>query len=229
MVNQPGSNIKSLKAKLLFAPIVFFVLLLVAFIFTLKVGFQKINTVRAELTLAKKNELLLFEKLSILREADGIIGSYSGISTIALPNENPSLLSISQAKIVASENLSVLTNFRIEGQVVGKNDYFSSEMLFDVEGSLFEVLSIVEQMIETLPVLTIEKVNIVNAANLSAAKITLRNYWADFPTTIPKISEPVVGLNTADIEILSKILEYKLPTFSSLEPEPASGRTDPFN
>ena len=224
-----ATKIKSLKIKLLYLPIVYFVILLIVFVFTLRFGFQKINNEKIKLVQATKTESILLEKLNTLEDSRETLSTLVGVSSLALPEENPSLLSISQAKVVADSNLVNLESFKIGGELKGKRDYFSSEMLFEVGGDFFGVISMVEQMLETLPVVTIENLKIANNVNFSSAEFTVQNYWSDFPTNIPKISEPTVKLEGGDIEVLTKLSEYRSPLFNKLEPQGPTLRLDPFN
>lgn len=174
---------------------------------------------RKEQTLKQKSELLRTLEKSILEQAD--------LTSFALPNKNASFAVVSQLNKLAGENLVFITNLRIGGETKDGN-LSSSDLGFDVEGTVSSVLSFLKGVGNIAPITLIDKIQLNQTQDVARATVRVKTFWADFPSTLPAVSEPIEDLTKEEEEILVKVVNLTPPDFVNLEPQAPTEKTNPF-
>ncbi len=193
-----------------------------------KVGIARIGTQRAELQKATKNETILAQKQQVLQTLENSILSYADTVIIAMPDKNPSLIALSQIKILAERNTVSLGNIKIGSRVKDKSGTFKTTILFEVEGTLFQVLDYLISTKSFAPLSVIDRVDIAQAGGVIRASVSMSVFWVPLPTKLPAISEPVRELSANETNLITELSSLEQPLFSQLLPAAPSARIDPF-
>ena len=207
-----------------------FVIATFLFLVVLKFGFSKISDLNLRTNQTKQNIILLEQKLALLKEVDEATLSKSNISVTALPSENPALMTLSQLKLLASENGIILTNLKTSAETIDKSGLKKVELNFDVEAPRDLILNFLAQVKEFAPISVIEKVKINEAGGISRASVLVKSFSSELPETLPPITESFNDLTQSEIDKLNELSFLKIPIFaSSLTPSNSvSSRTNPF-
>ena len=105
------------KMRAMLLPLALLLTMVVLATIVFKVGIARIGTQRAELQKATKNETILAQKQQVLQTLENSILSYADTAIIAMPDKNPSLIALSQIKILAERNTVSLSNIKIGSRV----------------------------------------------------------------------------------------------------------------
>ncbi|MBI4157838.1 hypothetical protein HY502_03250 [Candidatus Woesebacteria bacterium] len=175
--------------------------------------------IKKEETLRQKSEILKSLESAVLEQAD--------LTSFAIPNKNSSFAVVSQLNKLAQENSVLITNLRI-GTETKEANLSSSDLNFDVEGVSPSVLNFLQGIAGIAPITLTDKVQVNESLGVTRATVRLKAFWAEFPATLPAVSEAVSDLTPEEVEILSKIVNLTPPDFVYLEPQEPREKTDPF-
>lgn len=219
-----GPNIK-----VLVGPAVLIVVLVVLFVYGAKAGYSQISLRLKELRGAQKEEVVLEQKLEILREIEKGILAQTDVSLIAMPDRNPALWMVAQLKDSAEASSLFLFDKTLRSESEDETGLVKMDFGTTAEGNFDSVMNFLKSINSLAPVSTIERVEVVQDEGITSAKIQLFVYWADLPTKIPPLTEPINRLTAQQEEVLTKISRLKRPIFTVLKPIKPSAREDPFN
>ena len=204
------------------------VLVLSAFVVATN-GIKQISAEIIKLREAKSAVVQLEEKEGLLKRIQGVVLSQADASVIALPDKNPGLIMLSQLN-ASSETKQVELkekNIRIGG---GINKTLPGALIsFKTESDLATVLGFLKEIKALAPVSNLEQINISQDEGVFSVTTELIVYWSDFPTEIPKVSEPVTSLSPSEQALLDEITKLVKPQFIEFAPSAPSVRENPFN
>lgn len=209
-------------------PLIYTFLAVLLFILAVKVGLDRINDQRQKVLEGRRIENTLVAKEALLREVEVDISGFVDSASSAVPEKNPALVMLSQLKNLALVNGLTLTTFKVasETQAAGLG---SVDVSFDIDGTLPATLSFLKSLSTIAPISTIEKVKVNTASQVASSNITIRVYFAEYPAKLPSLTEAVNNLTEEERKLLDMLSGLTQPVFTSLTPQPASGRVTPFN
>lgn len=203
------------------------ILLIVLTALVYKFAFSQIPVQRKKYQDQTKKELILRQKIELLRGLDSALLEQADLTSFALPNKNPSFAVVSQLKKLAQENSVLITNLKI-GAESKDGSLFSSDISFDGEGASATVLIFMKGISSLAPVVLTDKVQINESAGVSRATVRVKSFWAEFPSALPPVSQPATDLTKDEEDILAKIVNLTPPDFVYLEPQQPTEKTNPF-
>ena len=219
-----GPNVKALVG-----PAALILVLVALFVYAAKTGYSQISLRLKELRSAQKEEAVLEQKLEILREIEEGILAQTDVSLVAMPDRNPALWMIAQLKDSAEASSLLLFDNTLKSESKDETGLAKMDLGTTAQGNFDSVMSFLKSINSLAPVSTIERVEVVQDEGVASAKIQLSVYWADFPTKIPPLAEPIYRLTAQQEEVLTKISRLKRPIFTVLQPGKPSARENPFN
>lgn len=176
----------------------------------------------------QKTENTLVEKENILKEAQSGVLAYFKASGIALPNENPSLVTLVQIKNLAADFLLPLDELKISGAGLGEgasNIGFSFKVLGDLE----QIILFLKGTIALSPITTIDKVELSGMDNITSADVKLKTFWLAYPEKLPNVTDPVKKITDNETAVIEDMAKLIPPAFSNLSPSGPFERSTPFN
>lgn len=203
------------------------VLLVALFIVVFKLATTQIPKQRSNLSNQMRKEQTLRQKTEVLRTLESTILEQADLTSFALPNKNSSFAVASQLNRLAGETSVFITNLRIGGEAKDAT-LSNSDLTFDVEGTTATVLTFLENIGRIAPLTLIDKVQLNQAQELVRATVRVKVYWAEFPLTLPAVSEPITDLTPEEEEVLGRIVNLIPPDFVYLEPQQPTEKTNPF-
>jgi hypothetical protein len=221
-------NINSPNIKALAIPLGVLLGLILVSVFAVRLGFSKINEQRAEIDKNKQVENILKDKERILDDLSGEIDKFTNAISIALPDRYSGFVLIAQIKLLAMERSLIISELKGGSETIS-GDLSSVNINFTVEGPLLPLLEYLKDFKQVSPISRIEKAKFSQSAGLVKADISIRSYFAPFPTQLPAITEPMKDLTALERDTLSKIILFRQPLQNSLTPQLPGLRDDPFN
>jgi len=203
------------------------ILLIVLFTVVYKLAIAQLPIQRNRYQEQIRKEQTLTQKIELLRTLDASLLEQANLTSFALPNKNPAFMVASQLKLLAQENSIIITNLRI-GSETKDGNLWSTDLSFDVEGATVSVLNFLKGISGIAPITFTDKVRVNESFGISRATIRVKTFWAEFPATLPAISQPAVDLTKDEGEILTKVVNLVPPEFVFLEPQTPTERADPF-
>lgn len=206
-------------------------LILLALIFLVvamvKIGLPQIGKQSQALSNAEKNERILAQKEATLRDISGTVLSQAESASVALPEKNPALITLSQLRLLAGNSGVILKNIKV-GTGAEEASLFNVGISFDAEGPLSSVLDFLGSVKNISPITSVQRVKMTQIGSLLNAETSLKGYWSPFPKSLPALTEPITSLTSSDKDTLDKILALTPPTFSEVAPGEPTLRENPF-
>lgn len=206
-------------------------LLVVIILFVLvgQFGFGKISDIRNQIANAKTDQEILMQKLDILRGIESNGQESSNLVVAALPDSNPSLLVVSQIKLLAGKEGLTVSRLKAGTPAVGTSGLSSVNISFNVVGSRSQVESFIKGINLIAPITIVDKVKITESSpGTSLGIVSLKSFWSPFPTKIPAVSQPLTDLTPAEKQTLQQLRTLSQPIFSQI-PAGQGGKSDPFS
>lgn len=172
-------------------------------------------------------EQALRQKSELLRSIEADAASQADIIASALPAQNSSFVAVSQIRVLASQNLIIISNLRI-GAESKDGAVASTDIGFDAEGDISSLLTLLESLGGVSPIMVIDKVQINQAGGTARATARVKVFWAELPKVLPAITEPVSDLTPEEEKTLIKVLGLTPPDFVFLEPQTPRENLNPF-
>lgn len=198
-------------------------------VFIFKFGLGKISDIRSKVTVSKKNESVLNQKLNLLTSISDSALAYSTLTSNALPESNSALATISQIKKLAVQHSVSVSNIKTSTELSDKIGVKKMDISFDVTGPRPSVLSFVATIKSFTPIVTLEKVKSTETGGVMRGEVAVKTYWAELPKKLPSLTEKINDLTSAEINLLTDLQSLTQPEFVEIPPaEGNTGRTDPF-
>lgn len=210
-------------------PVLIIAALIILILFVVKTGYARVSLRLEDLQAAQKDEAVLEQKLEILQEIERGILAQTDVSLIAMPDKNPALWVIGQLKGTAQANSVFLHDNKLRSGSKDETGLTKIALETTGEGGLGQIFGFLRAIDSLAPVFTIERVRIEENKGIVSANLKLFLYWADLPTRLPPLTDPIKRLTAQEEEIFAKIAKLKRPSFTVLKPSQPSIRESPFN
>lgn len=206
-------------------------LIIVGILFALvgQFGISKVVDVRNQIAKAEKDQAILTQKLTLLKSISGTINESTRTSLAVLPDTNPSLIMMSQLKIISSSNSVLISGVKSGTPINDSSGLFHVDISFQVSGTRSQVISFLNNISLIAPITIVDKVKITESAGAVRADVTTKSYWSSLPKTLPVMTSPITDLTTAEKKIVTDIGSLTQPTFVNVPSSSESGKIDPFS
>jgi Tfp pilus assembly protein PilO len=219
-------NINS-ELKVIIKPILFLVVLIILSLIVVKEGVGRISSLKGELEVEKKNEAVLSQKESFLREIQSSVSTNMEFSLAAVPARNPALIVLSQLKKLSLDKEVILSNVKI-GTETKEADLSSIQIRFDIDGNLSSVVDFTKSINNLLPISLVEKVKLASQGETSRANVSIKVFFSPYPKKLTSLTESLTDLSTEEKNLLSKLTQLIMPDFVEVQPFGPGMRTNPF-
>lgn len=189
------------------------IIVIILFVIVGKFGISQVTDLRVKINDAKKTQSTLSEKLKILKSLSQTAVSSADSVTFALPKSNPSLQIMSQLKLLASNNLLVLSDIRASISSGDSSNLSSVTTSFNVTGPREQIISFIKSIDSIAPITLVDKMQLSEDKGVNIANISTRTYWAEFPSTIPTVTQSVTDLTVSEKDLLTQISNLTFPSF----------------
>lgn len=196
-------------------------------VIVVKFGLGKVSDTRSKMLVTQKNQSVLLDKLSIIRNFNESLAGRSGAILIALPDSNPSLAVLNQIKNLGFQSGVVISSIKSGVEVKEDTGISRVDITFDIDGSRVNILNFVKNVPTIAPITLVYQVKINETSASARANVTLRTFWAQLPSQLPILTEAVKGLDQNEMELISQIEGLTKPQFTQVPAAP-SGKDDPF-
>lgn len=209
-------------------PAVYLLVSIILFVFGAKTGIAKISEQRDSLAEAKRNQAVLEQKESLLRQIETEVNSQVEVLANVLPEKNPALTMISQIKNLAAVSGITITSFKI-GAVNDTGSVSFADVSYDADGDSVSVIAFLNTIKTLAPLSTIDTAKINQQAGAASANVRIRVYFAGYPTKLPSLTEAVGELTGEEEGLFETLSGLSLPVFTTLSPQEPTVRESPFN
>jgi len=203
-----------------------FIIIVLFFILT-NVGFSKISQVQDEISQIKKDQSVLIDKLSLLRTVSATGAEDSDTTLNSLPDNNPSLLVVSQLRNLAAKSGLIVSSVKASADQ-GGGDLKAVAVNFKIAGEKSVVNSFLLNIKTIAPITVLNKLKISEIDGIYSGEIMVNSFWSPLPTERPTTIEGFQDLTPEDNQMLTLVNSLVQPTFLNLPPADAGGRPNPF-
>ena len=198
--------------------------------YSVRVGFKNAITKFKELQESQKKERILEEKLTTLNQLQNVILGKTEVSILALPSENPALLGISQLKSLANENTVFIHDNELGASVKFEEEITKAILSSTLDGEMNSIINFLKNIPSLAPLMNLDEIQIKTISGTSVrSEIKTAVFWSALPTKFSSITEPVSDLSSEERQILERISNLKIPSFTVVTPQAPGTREDPFN
>ena len=206
-----------------------FFIVIILFAVVGQFGFGKIAGIRDQISTAQSDQKILSQKLDILKNIQSTGAQSSNLVASALPDGSPALSVISQIKILAGSAGVTLSEVKAGASAVDTTGLSAVNITFNVAGSRTQVESFINLVSSFAPVSVVEKIKISESAPGAAlANVSIKSFWAPFPTKVPVITTAITDLTAAEKQTLQGLSSLTQPVFVAVQAG-AGGKADPFS
>ena len=198
-------------------------------VFIVPFGISQVSGIRAKISQEQVNQNILSQKLNILTSVSDAVSSQSSAVTIAVPDSNPALITLSQMKTLAGENGLALSGIKGGAEVKDKTGLSAVDVSFDVNGPRPQIFAFLAAVNDISPVTVVSKIKMNESGGNALANVTVRSFWSSFPTKLPAVTDPESGLTADEKSTVTKVSALKQPIFSEVPASEVLGRSDPFS
>ena len=204
-------------------------IVIVLFVVVGQFGFGKISQLQGQMGSAQEDQSVLNQKLDILRNVAGVGAQSSNFAVAALPDSNPALLVLSQIQILAGTQGLVLSELKSGSPSVDPTGLSTVIISFNVTGSRAQVESFIGAISSFAPITIVDKIKLSESIpGVALANISVKSFWAAFPTKIPAVTQAITDLTPAEQQTLQGLGALTQPVFVQIEAS-QSGKSDPFS
>lgn len=190
---------------------------IILFVIVGNFGFKKITDVRQQTKTAESDKKILTQKLDILKSVQEDGERLANLVTIALPDTSPSLSAISQLKILASKDGLLITDLKSGSSASDSKSLSSVNISFKLEGPRSMVEAFINETKTFAPITLVDKMKITESTpGISQAEITLKTFFAPFPTKIPAVNQAMADFTAAEQEMLEELGNLTQPVFAQV-------------
>lgn len=205
-----------------------FVVLIALFAFSLPLGMSKLNQLNEQVKDFETEKDILQKKLQTLSRFQATIEEQSGVAAIALPNENPIFIKLSQAKRYAQDNETAIEEIKTRS-VLEKDDISQTGFELGIRANDFrEFVDYIKTVENSSPITRFTKMVISQREESVLSEVEMNVYWSPIPETIAKTDQPVQDLTAEERALLSQIVSLQLPDNANLSPRVFEERDNPF-
>lgn len=217
----------------------YFFIMFILFIFVIKVGISKIYEQRNTLNEVKRRQSILSDKLDYLSKASNdLVGIFYNSAILALPNENPVLISFSQLKSLLNFYLLPIDEYVINvGSSSDENINDASNLInranfqITVFGKIDQIESLLNDIESSSPIMSVNELTISRGGqdgDLLSVSMTINSFWSPFVEQKIKSADQIKKITEKEREILSKIGDLKKPDLGQSSTSGPVGKDNPF-
>jgi hypothetical protein len=210
-------------------PFIYFVLIIGLGVGFLKVGLGKYFKQRALIAKAKTTENVLTTKLNYLKDNQVQIKAQKDLVSIALPEKNPALTILTQIKNLQVTDNIVVTEIRVASGTKDEKGTGSTGFVIKVEGGAEDITGFLGTVLNSLPLLRVNRVEFTEIGGNYTAEISLTSFWEDLPIKIPAVTDPIKKLTSDEVTLVASLQGKKSPEIRSYLPQSPTQRANPFN
>lgn len=203
------------------------VVLVILFVIVAKFGISNVIELRSKINSAQKEETVLSQKVKVLETVSDALVTGSKLSTAVMPESNPSLIVLSQLKILAGTKGVFINNVKAGAEVKDETGLSRVDLSFNSRGTREAVLSFLSETGNLAPIVKLNKLKITQSSGETLATISVASFWSPFPKTLPDVTEGINDLTPAEQTTLSEISNLIQPIFTDI-PAIDGGKDDPF-
>lgn len=186
---------------------------IVLFIFVGKYSVSKVVDIRSQIISAQNSETVLTQKLNVLQSVSATAESGSRAAASAVPDTNPSLIVVSQLRILAAKNGVAVSALKSAMGAVSTSGLDQATISFTVDGARPQIFGFLSDISKIAPITLVDKIKITEGVGLLRADVDVRSFWAELPKTIPSVTAPISDLTAVEKETLVKITGLIQPSF----------------
>jgi hypothetical protein len=230
--NDLETNLLNLKSSSSFIPSLYFLMIIVLLGIVLKVGLSKISEQKKTLADIKSKQAILADKEKTLSQAkDNIIGIFYNPASIALPTENPVLVSFSEVKSLLDLYLLPIDGYSINigGEVQDQTVVGTTALQVTVFGKMDQVLGFLKDLEKESPLVVVNKLNFSNQKDLLSVEITVNSFYSPFVASKSTVDLPLQKITDSEKNVLIELGNLKQPNFSNPSPNGPFSRENPFS
>jgi hypothetical protein len=192
-------------------------------------GFGKIVVIRDQIATAQSDQKVLTQKLDILKNVQNAGAESSTLVVSALPDANPALSVFSQIKILAGSVGVTLSGIKAGAPAVDTTGFSTVDIFFNAIGPRNQVESFINAISSFAPISIVDKIKISESAPGAAlANVSVKSFWAPFPTKVPEITSAITDLTVAEKQTLQDLGKLTQPVFATVQAG-GGGKADPFS
>lgn len=215
--------------KFISKPVAILLFIVILFSILVTVGVKKINEIRVQIAESVQLENLLSNKVTILESLPNVLAGDTTFLDIALPSRGAVLFGLSQIKNQAFTNGIIISNLKTSSIVPIKNEISKISISFDIDGTEDSVYKFLNSFSKTLPLMSIDKVKLDKSLLGIRSSVSISVYTAELPTKIKAITGKTTELTDEDIQTITEISRYTIPSFVEPKPSQIEAKIDPFN
>ena len=218
------------KLKYMFKSVSIFIIVTILLFISLFFGIRQVNFLNSQISESRKLELILNNKVTILKSVDNKLYADMNVIDIALPSSSAVLFAVNQIRLQASRNSISLGNMISLKPVLLDNQITKNPIEVEVTGELSDVYNFIESFSNSLPLMDVVSVKFDKSKTPLLVLLSINVYSTELPKTIPSVIGAVKELTDEEIKLMSDLLKYNLPEFTNLKPlENNQLKEDPFN
>lgn len=204
--------------------------IILALVLVIPFGISQIKTLLNKISQEKMSQDVLAQKLDLLTNVRDNDVYQTNVLAVAIPDSNPALLSLFQMKNLAGRNGLIISDVKGSGETKDKTGLSRTDISFDLSGSRAQIFSFLSEVSNVSPITVVVKFKMNESGESVLANVTVRSFWASFPTKLPVVDEPENDLTNDEKNLLTKVSSLIQPSFFEVPAESeSSGRSDPFN
>ena len=218
------------KLKYMFKSVSIFIIVTILLFISLFFGIRQVNFLNNQISESRKLELILNNKVTILKSVDNKLYADMNVIDIALPSSSAVLFAVNQIRLQATRNNISLGNMISLKPVLLDNQITKNPIEVEVTGELSDVYNFIESFSNSLPLMDVVSVKFDKSKTPLLVLLSINVYSTELPKTIPSVIGAVKELTDEEIKLMSDLLKYNLPEFTNLKPlENNQLKEDPFN
>lgn len=184
---------------------------------------QEYNKVRSQQSQLQSENNILQNRISVLEDAQQYLSSYVSTAVAAVPDVNAGYYALNSIRNESDEQEVIIDNLTIKTSTAPETNKSQSELSFELNGPVDNVINFTKNIFNTLPLLSIVELSSKSSTFGSLeSMLTMRTFSKSYPTQLPALNESIMPLSEEE----KKVLE-ELSTFRKT-PEAAIG-TSSFN
>lgn len=217
------------KARPFWLPLSIFLVITLLSVLVVSPQVQNILSARSRIAqLRQDNQTLLDKKNKLASLNKSLLATQAHIAVSAIPVDSSGLSALAAARNKAfNSNISV-SQIGVTEVETSKKGHKEVELQLELNGTLANILSFMDSLKESAPIMRISNIKMVSDGVILSADVGIKTFWAELPSTLPPLKQPLDLINEKDKDMLKEMSNLKTEPLSSASPASASGKENPF-
>lgn len=204
------------------------VVVVILFLIVGNFGINKILDLRSQISKSQSDQNILKGKLSLLQRVSIDVSTNTNIAVAALPENNPSLVVVSQLRTIALQNGISISGIKTGNEIKDDSGLSRVDISFEVDGPRPVVFSFLDAIGKIAPITLINKIKVSENSGSTRVEMAVKSYWSALPKTLPALTESISDLTSSEKAILTNISGLVQPVFVEVPASEGTGKTEPF-